>query len=89
MSENNSHNVNNNCEDEVVTAIINLVKRIQSLESRMASIEAFLSGKFKLQQPKPNGDAKWDEWARKLILKVVEWLMVIVAAIVGVKLSGM
>ena len=88
MPENNNYNKNNNEPDEVVTAIINLVKRIQSLESRMASIEAFLSGKFKLPQPK-NGEVKWNEWARKLILKVVEYLIVIVAAIVGVKLSGM
>ena len=38
----------NGNDDEVVTAIINLVKRIQNLETRLTSIETFLSGKFKL-----------------------------------------
>ena len=79
----------NGNDDEVVTAIINLVKRIQNLETRLTSIETFLSGKFKLPPKTNNHESKWDEWARKLILKVVEWFLVIVAAIVGVKLSGL
>jgi len=80
---------NNEKEDEVVTAIINLVKRIQKLESWRESIDAFLTSKFKLPKNGNNEHLKWDDWARKILAKVLEWTFVIIAAIVGAKLAGL
>ena len=72
--------------DEIVSAIVNLLKRIQKMESRLNALEAFLSGKFKM--PKNDEASKWSDWARKVIFKVIEWLFVILAAILGIKLIG-
>ena len=68
-------------DEEFVSVTINLLKRITKLETRLDVIEAALTGKFKVAVPQD------DDWARRIILKIIEWLFIIVAAIVGAKLT--
>jgi len=67
-------------DEEIVTAIINLVKRIHNIETRTAVLEA-------IKQLPANAERKsWEDWARKLILKMIEWFIIVISAIIGVKI---
>ncbi len=67
-------------DEEIVGAIINLVKRIHRIETRIAILEA-------IKQLPANAERKsWEDWARKVILKIIEWFIIVVSAIIGVKM---
>lgn len=82
MTEEIEDNIN---EAALVTSIVNLLKRIQNLEKRLIVVETAL----RLTKPHVNNArSKWEEWSRKIILKVIEFFIVVVSAIVGVKLAS-
>ena len=79
--------------EEIVNAIINLVKRINNIEKELAVVKAILNlTPKKIELLANNNNRKelkrWQEWARKAIIKIIEWLIIIVSTIVGVKLAG-
>ena len=77
----------------IAKALVELREELDSLETRVAVIEFYLGlGEYK-GRPKPpktnnNNGRKWAEWARKVIAKTIELLLIIIAAIIGVKLGG-
>ena len=85
-----SNSKNNNW---LVKALVKLQEELDSLETRVAVIEFYLGlGEYKgrPKPPKTNNDngRKWAEWARKVIAKTIELLLIIIAALIGVKLGG-
>lgn len=85
--------------ESLIKALISIEKRLRKVEEKLAFIEGMLEGlksqnslslSSRNDRAKSERDSteKWSEWSRQLIKKAIEYLFIIVAAIVGVKLAG-
>jgi hypothetical protein len=75
-------------EESIVRSMVNLVKRLQKVETEIAKIDVRLGLKPYNPSEIKDKDWAWDEWARKLILELVRFLIILLAAWAGVKLAN-